>query len=39
MIEVASWKLFAAKIVVALLVIQVARVGMYAWGSRIGRHG
>jgi len=36
-IEVASWQLFAAKIVITLLVIQVAGIGLYAWGRRGGR--
>ena len=33
-IEVASWRLFAAKIVVTLLAIQLAGIGLYALGAR-----
>jgi glutamate:GABA antiporter len=33
-IEVASWQLFAAKIVATLLVVEVAGIALYAWGAR-----
>jgi hypothetical protein len=36
-IEVASWKLFTAKIVATLLAVELVGIALYAWGARRGR--